>query len=205
MNFGFSPSDIVTLCTLALSAYKGWGRACGEYSDITASLHLLLLNLQQIRAEAGKPDSVLARTAKARDTLEDVVSTCEPTVRKLRDVIAKYPSLGRSRQRNWERLCFGVKNLNDLRTKLTSHVTSVTLYLNTLGLGAITELQRDIRALPERIQRSIDELAEEIRAGRREGSILTTYGDDNKQDWKQFRRELIGEGIDSRLIRQHKP
>lgn len=34
---------------------------------------------------------------------------------------------------------------------------------------------------------------------------MTTYGDDEKEVWKQFRRELIGDGTSSDFIHKHKP
>jgi hypothetical protein len=50
----------------------------------------------------------------------------------------------------------------------------------------------------------VDGLAEQIRAGMREGSVMTTYEDDEKVVWRQFRRELIGEGYRSRDIHRMK-
>ena len=38
----------------------------------------------------------------------------------------------------------------------------------------------------------------------REGSVLTTYADDDKVVWKEFRKELIGEGFSSVIMRKHK-
>ena len=35
----------------------------------------------------------------------------------------------------------------------------------------------------------------------REGSILTSYGDDDKAIWKEFRRELLKEGFSSDKLR----
>lgn len=59
--------------------------------------------------------------------------------------------------------------------------------------------------LPDQIQRIIESLAAEIRTGSREGSIVTTYDDDEKEVWKQFRRELIGEGMKSSFVHKYEP
>jgi hypothetical protein len=40
--------------------------------------------------------------------------------------------------------------------------------------------------------------------GQRSGSILTGYDDDDKEVWKQFRRELIKEGFSDDILAQHK-
>lgn len=48
----------------------------------------------------------------------------------------------------------------------------------------------------------IDSLACDIRAGKRESSVMTTYPEDDQDIWRQFRRELIGEGFTSETIRK---
>ena len=205
MSFGFSPSDIVALVNITSKAYNGWKRACGEYSEITGSLDSLLIVLERIESEAAKPSSVLLRTTNDRQDLKDILANAEPTVRELYTIILHYKSLGSSREKNWDRLRLGVKNLGPLRVQLTQHVTVISAYLDAVGLGALGRIERHLNAIPEQMQRTIDGLAAEIRAGRREGSIMTTYSDDEKDVWKQFRRELIGDGMKSKEIHKYKP
>lgn len=145
MNFGFSPSDLVTLIDLVAKAYNGWKRACGEYADITTLLDDLLLSLERIEREAEQPHSVLIRATKDREDLDDIFDGCRPTVRELHRELSKYDNLGRSRQRNWERLRFGIKNLDELRTKLTGHKTAITLYLSTVGISSNTRIEAELR------------------------------------------------------------
>ncbi|KAK3686681.1 hypothetical protein LTR37_019561 [Vermiconidia calcicola] len=205
MSFGFSPSDIVTLISLTSKAYRGWKHACGEYSEITSSLDSLLIILQRIETEASKPGSALRRTTQDSQDLGDVLANCEPTVRELHSIVVRYKSLGSSRQKNWHRLQLGFKNLGDLNSKLTQHVTLFSAYLDTVGLGTLGRIERDLNALPQQILNAVDGLAAEIRAGRREGSVMTTYEDDEKDVWRQFRRELIGDGMHSSMIHKYKP
>jgi hypothetical protein len=205
MSFGFSPSDIVALVNITTKAYRGWKNACGEYSEVTGSLDSLLIVLERIENEASKPNSVLLRTANDRQNLKDILSNSEPTLRELHAIVVRYKSLGPSREKNWDKLRFGVKNLDPLRVKLTQHIAAITAYLDAVGLGALGRIERDLNAIPERIQHTIDALAAEIRAGRREGSIMSTYSDDSKDVWKQFRRELIGDGMKSSFVHKYKP
>ena len=74
-----------------------------------------------------------------------------------------------------------------------------------MGLGSLGRIEDKLKSVPSDIQRSIDALAAEIRAGRREGSIMTTYEDDEKDVWRQFRRELVSDGIKSSEIYKFKP
>ena len=205
MSFGFSPSDVVALVNITTRAYRGWKNACGEYSEITGSLDSLLIVVGRIEDEASKPNSVLLRTQNDGYDLKDILYNSGSTVRELHTIIARFKSLGSSREKNWDRLQLGVKNLDPLRVKLTAHIAAITAYLNAVGLGALGRIERDLNAIPEQIQRTIDGLAAEIRAGRREGSIMTTYSDDEKEVWKQLRRELIGEGVKSATIHKFKP
>ncbi|KAK3697715.1 hypothetical protein LTR37_017297 [Vermiconidia calcicola] len=205
MSFGFSPSDIVTLISLTSKAYRGWKHACGEYSEITGSLDSLSIVLQRIEREASKPGSVLKRTAQDMQDLGDVLANCEPTIRELHSIVVRYKSMGSSRQKNWDRLQLGFKNLGDLKSKLTQHVTLVSAYLDVVGLGMLGKIERDVSALPQQILNTVNGLVAEIRAGRREGSVMTTYEDDEKDVWRQFRRELIGDGMRSSMIHKYKP
>lgn len=213
MSFGLSPSDIVTLINVVTKTYQGWRGACGEYTTITNSLNDLRVLIERIQTEACRPGGVLVKNAKDAKDLEDMLSSLELTVEELYAIVDRYRGLGleKSRKRNWERIAFGAKSLHGLRLKLAQHVTTLTAYLQAIGLGAQSrneetlarvEAKLDIR--PD-IRDSIDALAAEIRAGRREGSVMSIYEDDDRAIWKQFRRELISEGHKSSTIHQYKP
>ena len=128
MNFGFSAGDIATVVNVAWRAYSGWKRACGEYSEVTTSLDILFTHLERIQEETEEPDSVLLRSTKDRRDLQTILASCEPTIRDLDGVLRKYKNLGRSRQSNWERLRFGIKNLDDLQKKLTRHNAEIAAF-----------------------------------------------------------------------------
>ncbi|KAK5759173.1 hypothetical protein LTS12_010782 [Elasticomyces elasticus] len=206
MSFGFSPSDIVALINLASKAYQGWKKACGEYADVTASLDNLLIILTRIESETAKPESILVRSVDDATDLTRILASTLPTVRELNGVVKQYKSLslGKSREKNWDRIRFGIKDLTELRLKLNQHVIAITACLETVGLGALSRIERGLETLPQ-IKHTIDALAADIRAGRREASVLTTYDDDDKEVWRQFRRELIGEGMRSSTIHKYKP
>ncbi|KAK5674030.1 hypothetical protein LTS10_013210 [Elasticomyces elasticus] len=206
MSFGFSPSDIVALINIASKTHQGWKKACGKYADVTVSLDSLLTILQRIENEAKKQGSVLVRSSKDAFRLQDVLSSILSSVQKLYAVAKRFKSLGlgRSREKNWDKIRFGVKDLSDLQLKLNQRLAVLTVYLNTVGLSALTRIGRGIEILPE-INGSIDALSAEIRAGRRVASVMTTYDEDEKDVWHEFRRELIGEGMRSSTIHKYKP
>ncbi|KAK4495869.1 hypothetical protein PRZ48_013137 [Zasmidium cellare] len=202
MSFGFSPSDFVTLITIVTKSYKGWRNACGEYTDITTSLKQLLSLVQQVQEEVKSENSVLVRTPGDRAALENILRASRRTAQDLGEIIKDYDALGHGKsreknwadlERNWKRFRFGGKDLQGLRSKIQGHVSMISAHLTAAGVSTLSRVELDIKALPDQMQRSIDGLAAEIRAGRREGSVLTTYDDDEKDVWRQFRRELIGE------------
>lgn len=208
MSFGFSPSDIVALICKTTKAYLGWKHACGSYADITGSLNSLQIILTRISNEARTPGTVLVRSKQDARNLSEILQSCESVVRELSAIVAKYRGLGRSRQKNWDRLRFGVKDLAGLKAKLVQHTTTISAYLDAVGLGSLSRIERELRqmnAVPVAIQQTVDSLVHEIRAGRREDTIMTAHENDETYIWRQFRRELISEGHDSDTIHRYKP
>lgn len=214
MSFGFSPSDFVALVAIVTKSYKGWRDACGEYSDITTSLQQLLSLIRQVQDEGSNEHSIITRSSQDKKALASILQSSVQVAEELDEIIKDYRSLGpgKSReknwsdlQKNWKRFRFGIKDLTVLRTKLQRNVDAISAHLTAAGVSALSRIELDIKALPDEIQRTIDGLASEIRAGRRAGSVMTTYEDDEREVWRQFRRELIGEGMRSSLIHRFKP
>lgn len=238
MSFGFSPSDILALVNIARKTYRGWKSACGEYADITTSLDHLLILLERIEDEAEKPRTAIVRNKRDVEDLGDIIHACNKTVRELHAILTKFQSLGqgKSREKNWDRIRFGNKTLDSLRSKIQQHGASLAVYLDTVGLSslariesqtnalseqirnavesltaeirngdAVTRMEQVLGLLPDKMQKTVDCLVKDINSGRREGSIMTTYSDDEKDVWRQFRRELIGEGFRSSEIHKLKP
>lgn len=214
MSFGFSPSDIVAVVAIVVRAYRGWNRACGEYADITMSLKEIKVLLVRIRDESRSDQSILVRTTRDAEQLGLALSGIRQTAEELEDTIERFSRLNfdRSRERNWERLQrnwdrlrFGNADLDGTRVRLSQHIGTITAYLETVGLGSLARIEEDLRALPALMQRSLDNMKADIQAGRKEGTVLTTFTDDDPHMWKDFRRELIGEGFKGSQIHKFKP
>ena len=95
--------------------------------------------------------------------------------------------------------------LGAIRVKLISHKTSLTLFLDTIQLhqsGKMATTLDNHGGQLDVILDKVDTIA--ARMGQRSGSILTSYDDDDKEVWKQFRRELVAEGFSSDVLTQHK-
>ena len=199
MSFGFSISDVTSLIQLTVRTYRGWKKACGEYSRITGELETLEVILSRVEFEVQQPTSLLIHHDRDLSKLQKIVSGCKDVVKDLEKVISKFQSLGFSRRNNWDRLRLGNKDLSGLQQRLGLQITALGTYLSVLGISSVGRVEESVKVLPE-MKRTIDNLAAEIRAGRREGSVMTTYENDKKEVWRQFRRELISEGIQSEKI-----
>jgi hypothetical protein len=203
MSFGCSLSDILALVQLTTGAYSNWKNACGEYTEITSELSSLNVILKRLSTEATTANSPLERgNANCLDHFK-LLDNSAAIVTQLNDVIVRFQNLGGSRRSNWDRLRLANRNLGEMRSKLTSHISLLSAFLDTINVSALGRIERDVRDLPE-MRNTINKLAAEMRAGKREGSVMTAYEDDDPGIWREFRRELIKEGYSSDSIRKYR-
>lgn len=213
MSFGASPSDIIIIVTFTRRLYKHCKNAGGEYLEISREVRGLHTVLKHLKFEVEDPESLLNRdhSLYARD-LAPVIGDCDYTLRQLDELLQKYgrlgePGGGKAREL-WEKMRFGsaeMDQLGDIRMKLINHKTSITVFLDTVQLhetGRMSLVLDNQGGQLDMILDKVDNIA--ARMGQRSGSIMTTYDDDDKEVWKQFRRELVAEGFSSDVLQQHK-
>jgi hypothetical protein len=95
--------------------------------------------------------------------------------------------------------------LGSIRVKLISHQTSLTSCLDTIQLHQSGEMATTLDNQDGQLDIILDKVdAIAARMGHRSGSIMMGYEDDDKEVWKQFRRELIAEGFSADVLTQHK-
>lgn len=119
-----------------------------------------------------------------------------------------------------------IDSLNDIRNKLNNHKTTIagkpllrrgchynlqtslifsTVFLDTVQLQHDALVSKTVDSQGGQLDIILDKLdniAE--RMGQRAGSMLTSYGSDDKETWKEFRRELIAEGFSSDVLQRNK-
>jgi len=201
MSFGFSVGDIITLTQLTARTYNGWKKACGKYSDITSNLAVLQTLLMRIEAEAQAPNSLIARNTEDFGGWKTLYESCYTLVVELEEVLDKYKSLGTNRLKNWDRIRLGNRNLDGLSKRLVGKTTSLSAYISVLGISSQARVENEV--LPELLQK-VDHIATQMRRGNSSiRSALTSYEDDDKAVWREFRRELIGTGIRGREIHKY--
>ena len=215
MSFGYSTSDAVFLGQLAWKTFQNSRKACGEHDELTrevSSLHAVICRLEK---EASKPESPINRPGdRCKEELQAIVGGCETVLKLLDRVLEKYNTLSekeRSVKKLWQRVRCGngeLADVRDMREKLTYYTSALSLFVNMVSMGSIGRVEQkmeiaggDIREIRIAVNGITAHL---LSATNREGSVLTTYADDDKAVWKEFRKELIEEGFSSSIIRKHK-
>ncbi|KAF1994731.1 hypothetical protein P154DRAFT_624482 [Amniculicola lignicola CBS 123094] len=69
-------------------------------------------------------------------------------------------------------------------------------------MGVSSQARIEHEMLPELLKR-MDEMAQQMREGNASVSTYTTYANDDKGVWKEFRRDMVNAGIRSRDLRQY--
>ncbi|KAL3423255.1 hypothetical protein PVAG01_05002 [Phlyctema vagabunda] len=213
MSFGASPADIAAVVKFCRACYRKCKQASGEYLEISREVRGLHTVLRHLKYEAEAPESLLNRDQSMYGReLAPIIQNCDFTLRALENLIQKYGRLGDGSPSSprvlWDKIKFGsneMDELGDIRVKLISHKTSLTLFLDTIQLqqaGKVSSTLDTQSGQLDMILDKVDGIA--ARMCQRAGSIMTSYDDDDKEVWKQFRRELVAEGFDSAVLHKHK-
>ncbi|KAJ4344632.1 uncharacterized protein N0V89_012376 [Didymosphaeria variabile] len=201
MSFDFSIGDIIKLIELTTRTYTDWKNACGTYATITDNLAALCALLVRIEVEVHTPNSLFSKNKDDLQHWETLSEGCYDVVAELTYVLNKYRSLSTSRARNWDRIRLGNKSIDGLNTRLLMRIESVSAFATVVGVSSQGRVENVI--FPELLRR-MDGIAAEIRKGTSSIGTLTTYENDDKTVWKEFRREMIRADVRSRDIHRYK-
>ena len=215
MSFGFSASDAVLFGQLAWKTFQNSRKACGEHDELTREASSLHVVIDRLEKEVSKPESPINRPGdRCKEELQAIVRGCETVLKLLNRVLEKYNTLSekeRSVKKLWQSVRFGngeLADIRDLREKLTYYTSALSLFVNMVSMGSMGRVEQKMETAGEDIREmriAVNGItAHLLSASNREGSVLTTYADDDKAVWKDFRKELIEEGFSSAIIRKHK-
>lgn len=128
VSFGYSIGDFINVGHLAWNVYKSCKDAPGSFSNIAfevLSLHAVLREVEETLSNGG--DESLSDAQSTRlSTLKD---GCENVLNDLQSLIDKYESLGTKSKRTWDRLGWGLQDIADLRSRLTSNTVLLTAFI----------------------------------------------------------------------------
>lgn len=206
MSFGFSVGDIYLLSQLCSQTYQNWKHACGRYSEITGQLESLHLILERVDTDIKDSRSVFARQNGDFHGMLQIMGGCRTTITQLNRIVDAYSNLGslvRSRKATWSRLRLSHTNYQELSNRLTSQTVAISAYLDAISASSLGRVESRLDDL-HKMTVVIDKRAAEMRAGKHQASIWSVYTNDDKETWREFRRQLVGEGFTSESIKRHR-
>lgn len=199
MSPGASPADIIALVTFCKTLYRECRSAGGEYHEISHEVRSLHTVLRHLKYEAEAPASPLSRDrALWSRQLAPMIADCNSALDQLDALLERYASDGGAN--GPEKTRFGSSEMDELgaiRVKLIRQKTSLTTFLDSIQLSD----SRNADATLDNTDGQLDILLDKV------DSIAARLGerhdDDDREAWKQFRRELVQEGFSSSVLQKN--
>ncbi|KAI1769432.1 hypothetical protein GGR53DRAFT_158260 [Hypoxylon sp. FL1150] len=192
MSFGVGFGDLVLASKLAWKVYKSCKESGDNFkrlSNEVASLHVVLKETEDYITEFSDLDT------SRKNRLTILTDGCNATLEDLDKLLGSYERLGTQAQRTWDRMRFGLEDLADIRSRLVSNATLLTAFNSSLANSSTT-----------RIEKKLNKFICEVRAGYREGSVVTTPDVvetiESPDVWAQLRRELEDVGISPAIMEE---
>ncbi|PMD59691.1 uncharacterized protein K444DRAFT_480411, partial [Hyaloscypha bicolor E] len=222
MVFG-SPvgGDCVMLAQLAWDCLQGSKDAVGENDGLTRELLGLYKSLSRLRDELANPTSLVNRANdERRQELEEHAADCEGILKVMNTVLARYNALGREQRKSrrlWQKIQFGngeTKDLREVRNELSAHASAITMGFNLCALHSPGRVETTLEMAEEQSRRhgrslrglrtSLHWVIANLSSVVGEGSVRSSYANDDKIFWRTLRNELVKEGYDNYELQKHR-
>ncbi|KAK4119248.1 hypothetical protein N657DRAFT_581997 [Parathielavia appendiculata] len=203
---GIGVGDIIKLTEHAWALYKGYKESSADFAQLATelqSLYVVLAEISDFMRENDHDDgdnggeNVLE--ASRRNRLSILTDGCRDLLRDMEALYVRYESLGTRQQRTWDRTKWATQegHVSQLRGRLVSSTTLLTAW-NVAVINSSTA----------RINKRLDKYIAEVRAGLREGSVVTApdaaQSIESPDVWSELRRELEDIGISAAVIEEKK-
>lgn len=215
MSFGWSASDVALLAQLAWRTVQNTRKAGNEYEELAHEVFSLHVVLRRLEKEVNRPASALNKAGDScGEEIKAIASGCRNVLEALDKILVKYNALG-EKERNARKLVakirFGNGQVGDLgiiREKITYYTSALSLYMNMVAAGSMGRIEKQMEEAGgdlKELKGAVNTITAKLMAGsNKEGSVLTSYADDDKAVWKEFRRELVSSGFASSFLHRNK-
>jgi hypothetical protein len=215
MSFGFSIGDGVMLTRLVWRTIEGTRKACGEYNEMTREARSLAQVFERLHNEITTVDSVLHRAKEDRKReLSSILRRARRLLEDIEDAVEKHNDLRTSKggsKKLLQKIRFGngkTKQLDSVRVKMATYTAAITINLNLLSMDGQGRIENQVESLGgdlRGIQESVNFITAKLsaKAEAEDGSVWTTYANDDRMFWRRLRRELNQEGFTDQQIRKH--
>ena len=148
-------------------------------------------------------------TSAQQEGLSKCRQGCDDVLNDLNALLLKYESLGTKAQRTFDRMGYGTHDMGAIRLRLISNVSILNMFNNTyveyLSVPAWPTIITVYSSSYARLEKKLNVFMTEVRAGRREGSIVSvqtvdTVARNDQETWNVLRRELEDVGISPAII-----
>ncbi len=126
MSFGYGIGDFIVVGQLCWKVYKKCKDSPGTYADLSGevgALHNVIKETEELLSQQGLTKEQTARLTTCRQGCEDVLE-------KLDALLVKYQGLGTKSQRTFDRLRFGMQDVNGIRLRLISNLSMLDAFNN---------------------------------------------------------------------------
>ncbi|KAF7917619.1 uncharacterized protein EAE98_010035 [Botrytis deweyae] len=208
---GLGVGDIITLTTLAWNAFQNSRKASSAHHEISQELESLYMILHNLEKEAHLPNTLLSdKNNRAWKDLKTVLSGCDDMLEGIDESLSKYNGLSKETTSGSKKFMMKVKygngdmkDIPETRQKITSYTSSITALLNVLSVSSLGDVRNDTKDILKEL-RAYAALHPQEHV-RDDKSALTSYGDDDKAIWKEFRRKAIKNGYSSGTLDKNMP
>lgn len=214
MSFGYSVSDLVSTTALAWKIYKACKDSSSEFKNISSEVVTLHIVLKEVH------DSLICQrlTQHQEAELESVGKGCNDVLKDLEKLLKKYGSVGTAKSlRVWDRMKWGLEDVKSMRDRLISNTTMLSAF-NTAFLQCVynpdflpssTRLTGVFSSFSQaRIEAKLNTLITNNGARNRDSRIsihtLDSLSTDDRETWRQLRRNLQDIGISVQALKQHR-
>ena len=130
MSFGYSVGDFLAVGQLCWKIYKKCKDSPENYAELASevgALHNVVKETEELLSQQ-------ALTSRQENKLLTCRQGCESVLKDLDGLLDKYESLGTSSRRTFDRMGFGMRDINSIRLRLISN-TSLLDAFNNLCVG----------------------------------------------------------------------
>lgn len=156
MSFGFGVSDFLTVGQLCWKVYKKCKDSPGNYAELSSEVGVLHNVMKETEELLSQQDLTTEQGVK----LNTCRQGCEGVVKDLDGLLVKYESLGSKSQRAFDRMRFGMKDMNGIRLRLISNVTMLDGFNNAWVQSALTlpisSFPKILQILARKIRKQIE-------------------------------------------------
>ena len=126
MSFGCGVGDFIAVGQLCWKTYKKCKDSSGNYAQLSSEVGAL----QNVLKETEELLSQQKLTAEQKARLVTCRQGCDDVLKDLDGLLVKYQSLGSKSQRTFDRLGFGMQDVNGIRLRLNTNVSMLDAFNN---------------------------------------------------------------------------